>query len=134
MHLLFLFKGLNTSLIFCSPTCALYFCPIICFVFVQISCFQIFFCLTHRVHFFLPKLVQLLFRILPHRENLFIFYSTIAFITHRVQLLFWIVPHRANLPATSSHGGLCYCATLPCPNERRVICPFVYSFILNGAL
>ena len=30
----------------------LYFCPIICFVFVQISCFQIFLCVTHRVHFF----------------------------------------------------------------------------------
>ena len=27
------------------------FCTIICFVFLQISCFQIFFCFTHLVHF-----------------------------------------------------------------------------------
>ena len=70
----FLFKAWNTSSIFCLPSCALYFSPVIWFVFVQISCFLIFFCGTHRVDFFLPQPVQLLFWILPHREYLFIFY------------------------------------------------------------
>ena len=68
----------------------LYFCPIICFVFLQISCFQIFVCFTHRGNFFLHQPEQLLFLILLHREYLFIFYSNIAFLINRVQLLFWI--------------------------------------------
>ena len=95
------------------------FCTIICFVFLQISCFQIFFCVTHRVHFFLPHPVLLLFSILPHREYQLIFQYNIAFLAHRAQQLFLIVSHRANLPATSSHGGLSYCATLPCPKSRK---------------
>ena len=129
----FLFKAWNTSSIFCLPSCAVYFSPVIWFVFVQISCFLIFLCGTHGVVFFLPQPVQLLFWILPHREYLFIFYSNIALLTHRVQLLFCILPHRANLPATSSDGGFSYSAILAFPNERTVFSPFVYSFIFNGA-
>ena len=79
-HHLFCFRTnfLLSNIFLCYPSCAffflrlehlvnylctivrLYFCTIICFVFVQISGFQIFFCVTHRVHFFLPHPVLLL--------------------------------------------------------------------------
>ena len=124
----FLFKAWNTSLIFCLPSCAVYFSPVFWFVFVHISCFLIFSCGIHRLDFFLPQPVHLLFWILPHREYLFIFYSNIALLTHRVQLLFWILPHRANLPATSSDGGFSYSAILAFPNERTVFSPFVQFY------
>ena len=70
----------------------LYFCPIIFFVFLQISCFQIFFCFTHRVHFFLHQPEQLLFLILLHREYLFIFYSNIAFLIFVYNCYFELCP------------------------------------------
>ena len=79
------------------------------------------FCVTHRVHFFLPHRVQLVFWMVPHRAHLFTFYLKVGilhfptgkiywfkiffcvthrvhfFLPHRVQLFFWMVPHRAHL-------------------------------------
>ena len=87
----------------------------------KIYWFKIFFCVTHRVHFFLPHRVQLVFWMVPHRAHLFTFYFKVGipyfptgniywfkiffcvthrvhfFLPHRVQLLFWMVPHHAHL-------------------------------------
>ena len=38
---------------------------------VKIFWFKLFCCVTHRVHFFLPHRVQLLFWMVPHRAHLF---------------------------------------------------------------
>ena len=87
----------------------------------KIYWFKIFFCVTHRVHFFLPHRVQLFFWMVPHRAHLFTFHLKVGiphfpagniywfktffcvthrvhfFLPHRVQLVFWMVPHRAHL-------------------------------------
>ena len=80
----FVFKVWNTSLIFCPPSCAIFFCPIVGiphFVVVKISWFIIFFCVTHCVHFFLSHLVQLLFCMVPHWPHVFIFDLILHFYT-----------------------------------------------------
>ena len=63
------------------------------FAAVKIYSFKILFCVTHRVHFFLPYREQFMFSMVSICAHLFISYSNTLFLPHRVQLLFWMVSH-----------------------------------------
>ena len=110
---------------FCSKVGILHFAA------VKISWIKIFFCVTHRVHFFLPQCVKLLFWIVPHRAHPFTFYSKVCipqceavkfscfkiyfvlpivhfFLTRCVKLLFWMVPHCFRITAFRKAWNYCF--------------------------